>query len=199
METQNKGSMIDTIEALRQQLHKLVDRECDVFLLRLDSEEPEASISERRYVQRTYSLHTPPSFFKGQRPVSITFEDGRTFEVRTWKEAAAVLLKECNADPVMHQRLLDLRGKISGRLHTILSDTPDEMGAPMEIDDGIYVEGKYDAETLMYVLTDRIFRAIGYDYSGIEITVRNPRQTYTHQEEAGPKEKHPVPSMTMQM
>ena len=199
METQNKKSMIDTIETLRQQLHKLVDRECDVFLLRLASEEPDVFNSERRYVQRTYLLHTPPSFFKGQRPASITFEDGRTFEVRTWKEAATVLLKECNADPVMHQRLLNLRGKISGRLHTILSDTPDEMGAPMEIDDGIYVEGKYDAETLMYVLTDRIFRAIGYDYSGIEITVRDPRQTYKHQEETRPEEEQSAPSMTMQM
>lgn len=198
MEQAEKQSIVDMVEETRRKMHKMIDQECDNFLLRLDSEELDATDVKRLYVERTLPLYAHPSVFKRQKPVSIAFADGRTMDVRTWKTAATAILKECNSDPVMHQRLLDLRGSISGRQRAILSDVPDGMDVPLCIDEGIYVEGKYDAETMMYVLTNRIFRAVGYDYSGIEITVRDPQQTYMQREEPE-HEELTAPSMMMQM
>lgn len=198
MKDQDNTTMTKAVEFLRQQLHELVDRECDSLLFRLSGEEDELSDVEQEYMQRTYSLHMPPSLFKGQKPVSITFKNGHTTETRTWKDTATVLLKECNADPVMHQRLLDLRGKVLGRQRMILGDSPDGMDVPLKIDDDIFVEGKYDTETLMYVITERIFRAVGYDYGGIEVTVKNPKCPYVQRSEQE-QEEYTGPSMGMQM
>lgn len=171
MEHTNKESIVEEIEKVRREMHEMVDRECDSFLLYLSSDEPEAFRRERPHIERTLPLYAHPSMFKRQKPVSVIFEDGHTVEVRTWKNAVVTILKECNNDPVMHQRLMDLRGRISGRQRAILSDTPDGMDVPLKVDDGIYMEGKYDAETMMHVLTNRIFRAIDFDYSGIKITM----------------------------
>ena len=100
----------------------------------------------------------------------------------------------------MHQRLLDLRESLSGRQRTILSATPEEMDIPLQIDEGIYIEGKYDAETMIHVLTNRVFRAIGFDYTNIEITVRDPQRTYTPQQEIELGEATaPSPSMAAQI
>ena len=198
MEQANKQSIVDMVEETRRKMHKMIDQECDNFLLRLNSGELDAADAKLLFAERTLPLYAHPSMFKRQKPVSITFADGRTLDVRTWKTAATAILKECNSDPVMHQRLLDLRGSISGRQRAILSDVPDGMDVPLSIDEGIYVEGKYDAETMMHVLTNRIFRAVGYDYSGIEITVRDPQQTYVQCEEADHEELG-APTMMMQM
>lgn len=198
MEQLKKQSIVDMVEKTRRKMHEMIDRECDNFLLRLDSDELEVADVKQLFAERTLPLYAHPSVFKRQKPVSVTFADERIMDVRTWKNAVTAILKECNSDPVMHQRLLDLRGSISGRQRAILSDVPDGMDVPLCIDEGIYVEGKYDAETMMHVLTNRIFRAVGYDYSGIEITVRDPQQTYAQREEPE-HEEIDAPSMMMQM
>lgn len=48
------------------------------------------------------------------------------------------------------------------------------------------------------MLTERVFRAIGYDYGDIQIGVRDPKRTYVPQEEAAPEDL-PGPSMKMQL
>lgn len=42
----------------------------------------------------------------------------------------------------------------------------------MQICDQLWMETKYDTETLLNVLMVRIFDVAGYDYSGIRIVIR---------------------------
>lgn len=177
----SKENIISYLEQWRQDMHAMIDQECNNFLLRLNSEGWDSSGKGQVYVQRTLPLFSSPSLFKRQKPVSIDFGDGRVVPTRTWKHAVTVILQECISDPVMLNRLMDLRGNISGRQRTILSDTPDGLDIPLEITNGLYVEGKYDAETMIHVLTHRIFHAIGYDYNDIQITIRDPQHTYIPQ------------------
>lgn len=74
--------------------------------------------------------------------------------------------------PEMHQRLMNIRGSVAGRTRFILSDSPSEMNVPLKIDEELYFEGKFDSEYLMKMLTKRVLDRIGYDYSGIVVTLR---------------------------
>ena len=102
----------------------------------------------------------------------LTLPDGQTIPTPTWKSVALAVLKACNNEPEMHQRLMNIRGSVAGRTRFILSDTPTDMNAPLEIDEGLYFEGKFDSEYMMKMLTKRILDRIGYDYSGITVTLR---------------------------
>lgn len=72
------------------------------------------------------------------------------------ESVALAVLKACNNEPEMHQRLMNIRGSVAGRTRFILSDTPTDMNAPLEIDEGLYFEGKFDSEYMMKMLTKRI-------------------------------------------
>jgi len=50
------------------------------------------------------------------------------------------------------------------------------MDVPLKVDDDIYFEGKFDTESLLKVLTERVLRPAGYDYRFITITATDPRQ-----------------------
>ena len=82
------------------------------------------------------------------------------------------VVKDCCKDPVKHQTLMDLRGKILGRNRVLLGSETGKMRSPIEIEKALYVETHYDAETLLRILTTRILDAVGYDYSGIRIAVQ---------------------------
>lgn len=198
MNKQSNEDIIEAVEESRRQMHEMIDREYDNFLYNLKMGAENGS-RENLCAERTLPLCVHPSLFKRQKPVSITFDDGHTVDVNTWKRAATVLLQACNCDPVMHQRLLDLREILAGRQRVILSASPEKMDVPLEIDEDLYLEGKFDAETMMYVLTNRVFRAIGFDYSGIEITVQNSHRTYASQETIELNEDMPEPPMAIQM
>ena len=196
----DKEKFIMQVEKVRREMHERIDREFDNFLLRLDSGKPEESFSEPVSIQHTLPLHAPPSLFKGQKPVSIEFADGRTVDVPTWKKAVVTIMRECDSDPVMHDRLMSIREKVMGKQRTILSASPDGMDAPLKIGDELYMEGKYDTETLIHVTTNRILRAVGFDYSNINITIQHPQLTHTPQEQEEPElAERGHASMEMQM
>ena len=46
----------------------------------------------------------------------------------------------------MHERLMQLRGKVFGRMRTILGKVPEEMDVTLQIDKDLYVEAKFDTE-----------------------------------------------------
>ena len=46
------------------------------------------------------------------------------------------------------------------------------MRSPVKIDEALYVETHYDAETLMRILTTRILNMVDYDYSGVRIAIK---------------------------
>ncbi len=86
---------------------------------------------------------------KGKRPVSVTFASGETVETPTWKKAVQTILKHCNGQPDMHERLMQLRGKVFGRQRTILGKDPEGMDVPIQIDKDLYFEAKFDTEALL--------------------------------------------------
>lgn len=48
------------------------------------------------------------------------------------------------------------------------------MDVPLEIEPDMYLEGKFDTEALLKVITTRIFAPIGYDYSSIHLKMIDP-------------------------
>ena len=67
---------------------------------------------------------TSLSMLKGKRPVSVTFASSETIETPTWKKAVQTILKHCNGQLDVHERLMQLRGKVFGRQRTILGEDP---------------------------------------------------------------------------
>ena len=108
---------IELIEEVRAELLRVVNQRCDDMIWMYQNGEPynysETSSRECRLGR------TSPSMLKGKRPVSVTFASGETIETPTWKKAVQTILKHCNGQPDMHERLMQLRGKVFGRQRTI--------------------------------------------------------------------------------
>ena len=49
------------------------------------------------------------------------------------------------------------------------------MGAPLEIDEGLYWESKFDTEALLRNLTDKLLSKVGYDYQGVMVRYLDPQ------------------------
>ncbi len=174
MERANSELPVELIEELRAQLHETVDRRIDALL--------SGQVSQME--SRSLPLDIHPSVFKGKRPLSVSFPDGRTVETTTWKKAVSAILTDCNSDPAMHDRLMSISGKVFGRDRVLLGDK-DGMDSPVKIDEGLYMETKFDTESLLYVLRERILKPVGYDCEGIHIRCRDPEQTMSGQQQSG--------------
>jgi len=188
--TGDQVELVSAMEKCRKQLHELIDRRIDEMVRQIESGH---SLSE---LPRYHPLSLGGHALKGNKPLAVRFPGGRAVRTRTWKEVAAAVLEDCNSDPVMHERLMELRGKVHGRDRVILGATPD-MDVPLRIDDGLYLEAKYDTETLLYVLTERVLKPVGYDCMGIDIQYRTPEQAWN-----APEAEHraaPVMSMGQTM
>ena len=74
----------------------------------------------------------------------------------------------------MRGRLETIRGKVFGRNRLLFSDSGRGMDVPLEVYPNMFLESKFDTETLLNVITKRIFDPIGYDYSGIRLKAENP-------------------------
>ncbi|MFR9310084.1 hypothetical protein [Hydrogeniiclostridium mannosilyticum] len=165
----NHKDIKQTAEQIRKELHEMVDEQVDAFLFRMECGETKSDL------KFTSSLLIPTSYFKGKKPLSVIYPDGRQVAASTWKKVILELLKNCAADDVMHKRLSEISGKVFGRDRIILGETSKGMDSPIKIDDGIYMETKFDTESLLKVLTGRIFNAVGYDYSGIRLELYDPK------------------------
>lgn len=154
-----------SIEEIRKELHRHIDNICDSIL---------AELSGAHYAEGMdgIRLSTNAGHFKGKKPKAVLFPDSRKIDVRTWKEVVFILLTDCVSDPNRMQYLLKLRGRVFGKQRVILADTPQRMSQPMQICDRLWMETKYDTETLLKVLMFRIFDVVGYDYGGIRIILR---------------------------
>lgn len=137
-----------------------------------------AQIQNEESTQGNYVMERPlsvmPAYFKGKKPLAILYPDGTEVEVHTWKQVASQLMRGCAEDELMAAKLEDLSGKVFGRDRIILGKTEEGMDAPLKIHDHIYLEAKFDTESLLKVITNRIFDPIGYDYSGIRLKVIDP-------------------------
>lgn len=161
--------LYDMVEKLRKELHEMVDRELNILIQRLDTDEP---VEE---VDVILPLSTMPSYFKGKKPLSLVYPDGTEVSVTSWKNLAYHLLNDCAKNPEMRNRLHHIQNKVSGRDRVLLSSTGEGMDRPIEFCDNMFFESKFDAETMLRVITARIFKPIGYDYHRINLKVIDPR------------------------
>lgn len=124
--------------------------------------------------EKELPLSTMPAQFKGKRPVAVIYHDGTEVPVSTWKQAARQLLRDCAEIEMMRDRLQDLQGKVFGRSRLLLSDSPEGLHAPLEYHPNMFFESYFDTESLLRVLTTRVFDPIGYDYQGIRLRIVDP-------------------------
>lgn len=171
-------NVYELAEKIRLELHEIVDREIETFLQRIEHG------SQKTPLEKELPLTAMPTFFKGKKPVSILYPDGTETIVCNWKNVAFHLLKNCAEDETMRRRLEDIRGKVFGRNRKLFADSGEGMDAPLEFYPQMFLESKFDTETLLRVVTKRIFDSIGYDYSGIRLKFINPEQIFTPEEYA---------------
>ncbi len=171
----------ELLEQVREELHIMIDQKIDEFRRCLVSGE---SWSKAEVQMPLTSL---PAYFKGKKPVSILYSDGTEIYVDKWKKVAEKLLHRCAEEEVMRERLCGMLGKVFGRDRLLLSDRGDCMDVPLEFYPGMFFEAKFDTESLLKVITTRIFQSIGYDYYSIYLKVKDSPQQQSAQE-AGPKQ-----------
>lgn len=168
---------MDTIQELqvfRAQLIQEIDSKFEQMIQKLRAEaDSESSGDTDQTYESIYPLNAGTGIFKGKRPTGIIFANGVRVDVPTWKKAVEEILCECNKDTEMHRKLMDLRGRLHGRNRVLLGSEEGRMRSPVKIDRALYVETHYDTESLLRILTTRILSAVGYDYSGIQVAVRN--------------------------
>lgn len=168
----DKNTAINTVENLRTQMHHDIDLKCDSIIEQIKNGE---SLNESdNCIERTMPLNSLSAFFKGKKITAVTFSDGREIAVSKWKEAVQIILQDCNSDEAMHNALTDICGKVYGKSRVLFADTPADMVAPIQIDCDMYLETKFDVESLLNVLKNRILDFVGYDYSGISIKFTEP-------------------------
>ena len=174
--TEQQRTALSQLESLRSELHNMVDARVDGSIHRI-------LLGGALDIAPTLPLTADPSAFKGEKPESVLFPDGREVKVPTWKMAVLTIMQDCNADAKMHSQLMELRGKVLGRQRTILAASPEKMHAPLEIDKDLYMESYYDTATLLYVLKNRVLDEVGYNYSGIRVQFRQEQvQEQTREE-----------------
>lgn len=161
------------LETLREELIREIDEKISQVVKGLQKEPSpqQASRSEKPY-ESVYPLNVGTGIYKGKHPTGVIFADGSRKESPTWKKVMEEILKDCCKDEEKQQSLMDLRGKILGRNRVLVGSETGKMRSPIKIDEALYVETHYDAETLLRILTTRILDKVGYDYSGIRIAVQ---------------------------
>lgn len=169
--------MLYELQTIRAQLIQEIDQSFEQLIQRLRDEHEQHDNETTPRVNGNYesicSLSAGPAMFKGKKPTGVIFADGRRVNVPTWKKVAEEILHHCNSDQGRHTALLNLRGRVSGRERVMLDKSKENMRSPLRIDNKLYMETHYDTETLLKILMTRILDAVGYDYSGISVAIRN--------------------------
>ena len=167
--------VVRELQTLKEELIREIDEKIEQVIKELGTEkqrEPQGKMAAEKPYESIYPLSVGMGVFKGKRPAGVILSDGKRRESPTWKKVVEEILKDCNRDRVKHQALMDLRGKIMGRNRVLLGSETGKMRSPIKIDEALYVETHYDAETLLRILTTRILNVVDYDYSDIRIAVR---------------------------
>lgn len=159
----------------REELIREIDDKFDWMIEELKNEDVTSS-QKGNHIPRDYEIMYPlnvsAGIFKGKRPNGIIFTDGHRTENPTWKSVVKEVLQDCCKKPAQRQELMDLRGKVLGKNRVLLGSETGKMRSPVKIDEALYVETHYDAETLIRILTTRILDMTSYDYSGIRIAIK---------------------------
>lgn len=169
MEEYSAVQFREQIEVLREQTHQWVDARFDAVI---------NSGGDSLDIYPQYPITTP--ILKGRKPLALCMPDGQEVAVTTWKQVVTAIMKDCNQNEHCHQMLQKMCGKVWGKCRVILDDKPDKFDVPLEIDGHIYMEGKFDTESLIRVMTQRILDEVGYDYSQIRVKCRKSKFDEMH-------------------
>ena len=162
------------IEGVNTVFDQLLEKLASTGISEISSIEDGAQTQNGDY-ESIYPLSANPGIFKGKKPTGVLFGENGRVDVGTWKMVLQEILQRCNTDPEKHVALMNLRGKVSGRERILLAKDSENMRSPLKLSENLYVETHYDTETLLRIMTTRILDAVGYDYSGISVAIRNSR------------------------
>ena len=170
-------STIRELTNLRTRLLRDIDESINEMIRKLERGEQSTgngtgNISRTMNEDQVYPLSSGPALFKGKKPSYVVFGREKVIACK-WKTVFQEVMERCNADPVRHRALMNLRDRVTGRSRIILSDRPAGMRSPLKIDHKLYVETHYDTENLMRLLLYKLLDAVGYDYSDITVVVRD--------------------------
>ena len=165
----NKDAILSELEAVREKMLDMVNNKIDALIIRIANGEP-INCDSLPDVKTLYPLSITPALFKGTKPTAVYLGNER-IEVNTWRKVYTMILQRRAGVSEKRDMLVSLCSKISGRSRVILSDKPDGMDCPIQITDGVFVEGFFDTEWLIRVLTTEILDAVRFDYSDISVSV----------------------------
>lgn len=168
--------VVQELQLLRAELIREVDDKIGRIIEAVRAEQeaaqqPSAAPAQSSY-EAVYPLAMEPGVFKGRRPTAVIFPDGHRVQAPTWKRVFVVVLKQCNSNAEKHRALVALCGRVMGRNRVLLDSRKGRMRSPVQIDRSLYAETHYDTETLLRILTTRILDAVAYDYSGIQVALK---------------------------
>jgi len=142
-----KNAVMHKLENARTKMLTIVNNSIDLLINEVKN--GESFINDDSFAAETiYPLGINPAMFKGTKPTAVYFGNEK-YEVKTWREAFALILQRCADSPKHRDGLMHLRNKIMGRSRTFLSDKPEGMDSPVEIAEGIYVEVYLDTTCLI--------------------------------------------------
>ena len=159
----------------RQSMIDVINNSFDRIIAGLDSNNPNNTDGENLMPELSTEWKMPittnPVLFRKQKTLAVIFGKKRV-HVKTWAGVVVAVLTHCIQDPVYHDKLMELRGRIAGKERFFIAKTPDSMKRPKKICEGLYVEVTYGSETLMHILVNRILWAIHYDCSDIYVVLK---------------------------
>lgn len=159
---------LQMIEDMRAELIQMVNSRCDELIELVLNGNLESDMTVK---EKEYSLSWDMFYLlKGKKPLAIKFADGREVGTLTWKSVAITILQYFNSNPAIHEKMMQLRQNISGKQRIILGRNDANMDVPLKIDEELYFESKFDTETLLRVLTQRVLEPTGCNLQ--EITIK---------------------------
>lgn len=175
---------IEMVEKIREELIQMVNQKCDA-MIQMHQDGSQSAYSENCVMENKLAWIVPATL-KGKKPIGLEFASGISVKTPTWKSVVQTIMQHCNSQPDMHERLMRLSGKVAGRQRIILGKSAEEMNVPLNIDEEIYFEGKFDTEALLTMMIKKVLEPVGYDYSQIIIqyTDRGPLMSEIMEEES---------------
>lgn len=166
--------ILKELEAMRKRMIQEINTE---FALLIERAVLEGLTTELPPVEEAYESIYPLSggskIFKGTKPTGVIFPDQSRVYVSTWKQVVSAIMAQCLKSNSNKAKLFSLSNSLSGRKRRLLAKFDTDMRSPLKLSDNLYMESHYDTETLLNILTNRILDAIQYDYTGIQISIRN--------------------------
>ncbi|WP_337934979.1 hypothetical protein [Jutongia sp.] len=135
---------------------------------------------------------------KGKRPLAVQFVPGEWIDTPTWRKVVQRLLQTCNEQSDIHERFMEMCGKVAGRWRTILGSSQEEMDVPIKVDEELYFEGKFDTEEMLNMLEKKVLEPAGVDYSSIKIRYMEKGQEQAKSLERVPEQDEPAMLQSLQ-